>query len=141
MSQASAQQAEAARADIARQQAGGLMSGAQASKNLQGISRTQASQDAQNQASVQAQSNQAAKAQYASDQGVIAGQAAHTQQLIQGLGSDAMQYAGLKAKYGADAQASLDNNLAGMNEEEQKRFLKMRAVGGYGRVDQPAAKS
>lgn len=136
MNQAVAQQAAGQQADIARQQAGGLVSGGGAAAAQREIAKAQAAQTAQNQAAVQAQSNQAAKAQYAADQGMVAQQAARSQQLLQGLASDAMQYGVTRAKYGADADANLANNLANVPPDQREEYLKMiKSLHGQGRVD------
>ena len=135
MNQAAAQQLSAQQADVARQQAGGMLSGGASAKAQRDIAKAGAAQAAQNQAAVQAQSNQAAQAQYAADQNMIAQQAAQARQNMSELGGAAMQYAGLKAKYGMDQQTNLANMPADQREEYMKMIL---ALGGQGRVDQTA---
>jgi hypothetical protein len=122
--QAVAEQLAAQQANAARAQASGV--------EQRKLSQTFAAQIAQNQASTQAESNQAARAQYAADQATVGQQAAHNQQLMQGLGSDALAYG--KAKF--DANNALVSDVSKLDAEGQKNFMKiLAAISGRGRVD------
>lgn len=131
MNQAVAQQAAGQQADIARQQAAGLVSGGGAAAAQREIAKAQAAQVAQNQAAVQAQSNEAAKAQYAADQGMVAQQAARNAELWGGIANTALT-AGTKGalkgiESNVDTQAYKKKALTDMEIAQ--------AVAGQGRVD------
>lgn len=122
-------------AEIARQQAAGVTSGGGAAAAQRALAQVQAAQTAQNQAFVQAQSNQAARQQYQSDLSRIDAQAASDQQTANSMSGLAMQAgSGLQ-----DIKMQREANLAGMDAAGRASYLadletmrKARAVMGSG---------